>query len=142
MNLFPIIQPTLEAIPMELPLYRETAWDYKEDKPIWKKGSPVIVEGIQAIVVWAWNALHTVRFQHEIYSWNYGNEIEILIGQNYSEDLKRAEAIRYVRESLLINPYITEVKEISVDFKGTILTIDCYLVTIYGEVQLGRDFYV
>ena len=136
MSLFPMIQPDVEITKEDYPLYKETAWDYKENIPVYKNGSPVIVEGKDAVLVWAWKALHTERYRYEIYTWDYGSEIETLIGQPYTEDLKRAEAIRYVRECLLVNPYISEVSNISVDFNDGLLSIQCRMTTVYGEVDL------
>jgi len=137
MSLFPMIQPETAGIDTELPMYREVAWDYENNRPIYKNGNPVMIEGKEAVMVWAWNALHTERFRYEIYTWDYGNEAESLVGQNYSEELKQSEAARYVRECLLINPYITDVKNIAVDFTDGLLTITGMLVTIYGEVELN-----
>lgn len=136
MSLFPIIQPQFEVVEEERPLYRETAWDYKLDCPIWKNGTPVIVEGLEAVKVWAWNALKTERFRHSIYSWNYGCELEGLIGQAYTEALKRSEAARYVKECLLTNPYITGITNIAADFTGEQLTITCDVQTEYGNFKL------
>lgn len=140
MTLFPMIQPEAEAdtsVQDDFPMYREIAWDYENNKPIYKNGSPVIIEGAKAVKVWAWNALHTVRFRYEIFSWDYGNEAESLIGQPYSQELKESEAARYVRECLIVNPYITDVTNISVSFSGDALAISATLATIYGEVNLS-----
>lgn len=137
MSLFPMIQPETVESETELPLYREVAWDYENNRPIYKNGNPVMVEGKEAVSVWAWNALHTDRFRYEIFTWDYGNETESLVGQNYSEKLKQAESTRYVRESLMINPYITDVKNIAVNFADGLLTITGTLVTIYGEADMN-----
>lgn len=136
MSLFPMVQPQLEVTEEELPVYRETAWDYREDRPVFQNGSPVMVEGLEAVKVWAWNALKTERFRHPIYSWDYGCELEALIGQAYTEALKRAEAARYVKECLLINPYITEVTNIAVAFEDGRLSISCSVRTIYGAFEI------
>lgn len=136
MNIFPMIQPTVAAKLEGLPLYRETKWDYETDRPVWENGAPVMAEGVEAVAVWAWNALHTVRYRHPIFTWNYGNEAESLIGQRFTYELKQAEAIRYVRECLEQNPYITGVSGVSVDFTDGNLTIACRLETIYGEIKL------
>ncbi len=137
MTLFPLIQsqPSV-AVNRALPLCKEVDWDFQKNIPIYKKGSPSIVSGLRAVLVWAWKALHTQRFRHEIYSWDYGCELEALIGRPFTEELKRSEAVRYVRECLMVNPYISEVNQIKVDFRDENLTITCKLKTIYGEVSL------
>lgn len=133
MNIFPMIQPQVVE-QVELKLYKEVKWDFEKDIPVYKNGSPVILSGQEAVFVWAWKALKTVRFKYEIYTWDYGCEVESLIGQPFSEELKQSEAARYVRECLLINPYITDVSNIIVSFINDILKIECTIDTIYGEV--------
>ena len=44
--------------------------------------------------------------------------------------------MRYVRDCLMINPYITDVRQIAVEFGGSTLSIRCAVDTIYGEVQV------
>lgn len=134
-DLFPIIQPEVVQEETELPLYREVKWDFEKGEPVFRGGEPVVVEGAEAIKTWVWKALVTERARYEIYSWDFGSEVESLIGQPYTDELKRAEAVRYVREALEINPYITEVTAASVDFDNGVLTIDVTVDTVYGEVQ-------
>lgn len=136
MNLFPIIQPQIAGKPGASGLYTETAWDFEKCAPVYKNGSPVLVSGKDAVLVWAWNALRTPRFMFEIFTWDYGNEIESLIGKPFTDDLKQSEAPRCVRECLLINPYITDVKDVTVSFAGDKLEIGCTIMTAYGEVSL------
>ena len=134
-DLFPIIQPEEVQEETELPLYREVKWEFEKGEPVFRGGEPVVAEGAEAIKTWVWKALVTERARYEIYSWNFGSEVESLIGQPYTDELKRAEAVRYVREALEINPYITEVTAASVDFDNGVLTIDVTVDTVYGEVQ-------
>ena len=44
-----------------------------------------IVEGYDAILVWAWLALHTPRYRYYIYSEDYGQEYEDLVGKKHIE---------------------------------------------------------
>lgn len=136
-TLFPILQPETAAEAATLPLCREAAWDPDTDAPVWVRGSPAVVEGREAVRVWAWKALHTPRFRYEIYTRAYGSELESLIGQPYSEELKSAEAIRYVRETLTTNPYIKSVEQISVTFSAGTLEISCKINTVYGESEVS-----
>lgn len=137
MNLFPIIQPRAAVTETALPLYREVQWDYENDVPKFKNGAPVLVEGAEAVLVWAWKALRTPRFKHEIYTWNYGSDAEQLIGRPFTEELKRAEAARCVRECLMINPYIQDVTDINVSFADGRLAVTATIKTIYGEVTVN-----
>lgn len=135
-TLFPSIQPQVITSNTKHEIFKEVKWDYENNIPVFKNGSPVIVSGKEAILVWAWKALHTPRFTHEIYTWDYGCEIESLIGQPFTEELKISEAARYVRACLLISPYIIDVSDVEVIFGDSKLSISCTLKTVYGEVSL------
>lgn len=139
MSIFPMITPPEPARTDggELPVCREIAWDFERDIPVFRQGEPVVVSGKEAVRVWIWKALRTPRYQYEIHSWDYGSELESLIGQPLSAALKAAEAPRYLRECLLINPYITALRDVSVGAAGDRLTITGTAETIYGEVDVN-----
>ena len=59
-----------------------------------------------------------------------------LIGKAYTPSLTKEEAKRYIKEALLINPYILEVIVIDTDFKNDLLSADIKIVTIYGESEV------
>lgn len=124
MSLFPFItyeENTVENNP--LPLYKEVGKGLK------------IVEGNEAIKIWIYRALQTPRYQYEIYTWDYGSELLSLIGKAYTKGLTQSEASRYIKEALLINPYILDVNVISTSFDGDILSANVRVKTIYdGEV--------
>ena len=130
-----MIQPKATTSISDLPLYREVAWDYQQNCPIFRRGEPVIVTGKEALKVWIYKALLTARYRYEIYTKDYGSEFESLIGQAYTPMLKEAEAPRYLRECLIINPYITDIKHIEVSFSDGTLTVSGLAETIYGEVK-------
>lgn len=124
------------AVTDSLPLYRELAWDFENNIPIVEKGNFKIVEGNEAIKTWAFKAMMTERFRYEIYSWNYGSELDSLIGQSYSPNLTKAECIRYIKEALLVNPYIRNVSNVAVTFDRGHLFIEAKIDTIYGETEV------
>ena len=139
MTLFPLIEAPASNTPEQagvLPLYREIAWDFETDRPRWRNGSPVWVTGAQAVATWVWNALHAVRGHLDLFTWAYGCELQELTGRPYTAQVKESEAARYVRECLEVNPYITDVRQISVDFSGATLSLSCAVNTIYGEVNV------
>ncbi|MCL2045724.1 MAG: DUF2634 domain-containing protein [Oscillospiraceae bacterium] len=136
MSIFPFISPRSGETEPSRGLYLEVAWDFVANAPIYKNGEPVVVSGKEAVLVWAWNALHTPRHVHEIFTRAYGCEAKSLIGRPFSDGLKQSEAARFVSECLLINPYISHVKNIQVEFVGDLLSVSCTIVTVYGEVSL------
>lgn len=136
-ELFPAVQPEAEETNEEdLPLCREAGWDYEKNIPLFSAGELVEVTGAEAVKVWCHKALQTVRGKYAIYTRDYGSDLETLIGQAYTSDVKQSEAVRYVREALETNPYITDVRQISVDLAGDTLHITCTVHTIYGEVNM------
>ena len=136
-DLFPIIQPEAEpTVQEQLPLCREVAWDFARGIPVYAGGRPVEGTGGEAGKVGIWKALKTARFHHDIYTWDDGCEAESLIGKAFPAQVKESEAVRYVREALAPNPYITDVRQVDVSFQGTKLTISCQVSTIYGEAEV------
>ena len=138
MSIFPFIS-SYGGINLEqnkvFPLYKEVAWDFDKDFPILQNGTFKIVEGNEAIKVWVYKAILTQRYNHSIYSWDYGSEIESLIGKPYTPALTKAEAKRYIKEALEINPYILEIDIVDINFKDSILSASVKIKTIYeGEV--------
>ena len=138
MSLFPFISNNVDEVKVDnsFPLYKEVAWDFEKDTPIIQNGDFKIVEGNDAIKVWAYKALLTPRYNHSIYSWDYGSELMDLVGKAYTPSLTKEEAKRYIKEALLINPYILEVTVIDTDFKNDLLSADIKIVTIYGESEV------
>ena len=140
MSLFPLIDApdTGTAASGTLPLAREVAWDFARDQPIWRSGKPLYVTGADAVLVWAWNCIHTERFAHDVFTSDYGQDLAGLIGKPYGDEVRQSEAVRKLREALLINPYITSVDQVSATFEGSWLHVSFSLPTIYGEVRV-RD---
>lgn len=134
-TLFPIVAAEA-AVPaaQSLPMYRDVAWDFEKDLPVFRRGESVTVTGAEAVRVWAYNALKTVRYRHEIWSFDYGCELERLVGQPYAQETKRAEAVRYIQEALLASPYIQGVTVHDLTFDGSVFSASVIVRSIYGEV--------
>lgn len=139
-SIFPFTNPsryiTTTTEEKELPLYRDVEWDFLNNKPVFLRGEPKIVNGLPAVMSWAWRALYTERFLNEIYSWNYGNEMMGVVGEPWDKDVKTAELSRYCFECLFSSPYITNVYNINVSFFGSRVTMSCNVNTIYGSDRL------
>ena len=139
MSIFPFINGDnglLEPFSNNLPLYKECAWDFIKDEAIFIDGNPKIVQGNEALKVWIYKAIKTNRYQYEIYTWDYGCEIETLIGKGFQIGFIKSETKRYVEEALIINPYITKINKINVDFNKDVLTAYIDLDTVYGRINM------
>lgn len=98
-----------------------------------------IVEGLEAIKVWIWNVLHIPRYRFMIYSWDYGNELEELIGIGYSEEYIETEAKRMVEECLLVNEYINSISDFSIAIKNEKVNMSFIAETIYGDITIQGE---
>lgn len=139
MALFPLIDlpsGSGDKAASSLPLCREIKWDYANDRPVWQAGAPVCVSGAQAVEVWAWNTLHTLRGHSDIFTAGYGVDLDALTGQAYTKAIKESEAARIISDALTVNPYINDVR-VSTRFSGSYLTVSCAIGTIYGEVCIN-----
>ena len=120
-----------------LPLYREIAWDFKNDHPLIENNEFKIVEMNDAISVWIYHAIKTYRYAFSIYSWDFGCEIDTLLGQNYTPAHTKAEVTRYIADALMINPYILSIDKIIVNFDGDTLQVDVRVITVYEALEVN-----
>jgi len=136
-SLFPLLDiPAAPAHLTQDTLARDILWDFSENRPVWRGGAPVWCTGADAVKSWAGRALCTVRREKDIFSADYGCDLQSLTGRPFSESIRQSEAIRLVRECLVINPHIRDVQQIAVDFGGTTLSVSCAILTDYGEVTI------
>ena len=95
-----------------------------------------IVEGLEALKVWAYLTLQTAERRYYIYSWEYGHDLESLIGKGYSRDYMATEAERMVRECLTVNPYITDVDNFEFEQKEDHVTLKFMMITDFGDEEV------
>lgn len=139
-TLFPFIDIDEETIgeqTEELPTPTEYAWDFEKNDFILRDGRFVIVEGLEAIKIWIYKTLQTPRFRYAIYSDDYGQDLEDLIGSDFSKAAIESEVKRMLFEALMVNPYIESIEDVEVSFDGDILGISCIVITPYGEVSVN-----
>lgn len=120
-----------------LPLFKEYAWDLKENKFIYEDGKIKVLEGKEALKIWIYKALNTPRFRYLAYSWDYGHEFENLIGKGLSKEALKSEAKRYLKECLLVNPYIIDVADVNVILDGIRVNIDATVDTVYDQINVA-----
>lgn len=137
MNLLPAYiedEDEIEEMEEEIKSPREYGIDFKTGQLTGE-----IVEGKDAIKVWIWLVLQTPRYRHYIYTWDYGNEFEDLMGKGYTEEYIEAEAQRMTEDCLLVNENIQSITEFSVNMEGDALTVSFTANTIYGEIEFKDE---
>lgn len=77
--------------------------------------------------------LNTERYKHLIYTWNYGHELNSLVGKD--KELIEAELPRIIQECLTQDDRISEVRDFSFLYDGDSLTVNFYAVTSEGIVE-------
>jgi hypothetical protein len=140
MSLFPFIDGLVngeEVEEEELPLYKEFDWNFNENRFKLVDGKFVVVEGKDALKIYIYKALITVKNRYIIYSDEYGSDLEELIGKGFTNGFIRSQVKRYIKESLLINPYIESINNFKLDFEEDVLKISLNIGTIYGEVSIN-----
>lgn len=137
-NIFPFVELAEEQdeTPEDLPMAVEYAWDFELEDFKRKSGRIYKVEGIEAIKIWLWKLFKVPRYRYLIYTWDYGNELESLLGRGYSQNYINAEAKGYVREAIEYNlgEYVTNIIDLSVNFADGKLSVETTIETPYGEV--------
>ena len=98
-----------------------------------------IVEGIEAIKVWVWNCLHTERYRHAIYSWQYGSEYEQYIGQTITDEYLQNDCQTETEEALMVNPYISGIDNFEAELDGDHLYLSFTLETTLGSTEVEYD---
>lgn len=116
---------------------KEYAWDFDKGEFLLKDGRFQLVEGNEAVKVWTWKALSTSRYRYLAYSWDYGSELENLIGNGLTSELTKSEIERYIKEALLISPYIKSIDNFEITIDDSSIAAAFTLNTVYGEVIMN-----
>lgn len=137
MSLFPFV--TDEEIAQVTP--EVTASSIREYELDFKTGRLTgrIVEGVDALCVWAYLALKAKRYRWVIYSWKYGEEYTNLIGYSFDEDYLYSEVKRYIEECLFINEHITGIEDLTVNQVNEMLYIRFRMITDVGSKEVSMD---
>ena len=137
MSLFPFgadEELELDSTEVTASSIREYGLDFESGKLTGK-----IVEGVEALCVWAYLALKAQRYSWAIYSWYYGEEYTSLIGQSYSDEYLLMEVQRYIEECLLENEHITGVEELEISHVKDTLHIKFKMITDVGSEEVELD---
>lgn len=94
-------------------------------------GSPGYIDQIEAVKQAVMVILDVSRFDNPVVSWNFGNELNKLIGQPM--DFAITETERYLREALTQDDRINDVVDFEFTKQGGMLLANYRVVTIYGD---------
>lgn len=80
--------------------------------------------------------LNTERFEHLIYSWNYGIELKHLIGENTTFVIPELE--RVIQEALLQDDRISEVNNFDFKVEKNSIIVKFTVITTVGEIETEK----
>ena len=130
MSLFPFLSEQAES--KHDNTYKEYEFDFNSGKLTGR-----ILEGKEALKMWIYKSLMTKRYAHPIYTWDYGQDLEELIGKGYEQGFIASEVERRVKECLMINEHIAGCSNFEISLQNDTLHISFTAQTTYGEVNIG-----
>lgn len=137
----PAVRPPAE----ELPLFTEWATDWDNKSFARKGGRFYTVTGTEALKIWVCRALRkeSERFRYTAWSWDYGNELGTLLGGCVDRGILESRVRQYIREALLVLPYIEAVDGFSFRQAGSLMEVWFTVHSVYEdfttrtEVRIG-----
>lgn len=111
--------------------------DYTHKMNIQKQRIAGNTDGLEALAQTVFHILSVERYRYNIYSQNYGVELEGLIGQ--TADYVKTEAKRRIADALMQDDRITAVENWSFQNSGKNLMITFIVRSVYGELQITKE---
>lgn len=90
-------------------------------------------EGTDAWLEWCAKALLTERYKYLVYSRDYGQEFEGLIGLNLSREAVQSEIARITAETLLADPRTAAVGNFTFEWEKERVTFACEVKNVREE---------
>ncbi len=120
----------------EVDVIEESSLPTRTYKFDFKRGRCVgMTDRLEAMEQAIFKILNTNRFEHMIYSDDYG--FENVIG--HEEIFIRAELPRRIEEALLQDERITSIEDMTIEFKGDSAFVTFTAITIYGDVNVLQE---
>ena len=130
MSLFPFMSEQVESKNNDI--YKEYEFDFNTGQLTDK-----VLEGKPALKMWIYKALLTKRYIYPIYSWDYAQDLEELIGQGYEKGFIESEVQRRIQDCLMVNERITGCHSFEINLVNDQLQINFTVNTIFGEVAIN-----
>lgn len=92
-------------------------------------------EDVDAWLEWCRKALMTQRYRYPIYSRNYGQEFEELIGRGLTREAIESEIKRMTTECLMVDPRTASVQNFTFHWEGDQCFFTCEVSNVRGETR-------
>ena len=134
------IEPVSEQSTETFQDFREFEWDYATNQYVIRDGQINTIEGKEALKIWIYKCIMTVRGRYDAYTWDFGTDLESLINSGLNREIIKSETKRMIREALLINEYIIDCYNFIIDFKGDTMKVEFTVSTVYGDIGIGGSY--
>ncbi|PYI57015.1 DUF2634 domain-containing protein [Paenibacillus flagellatus] len=95
------------------------------------------VDGLEAMKQAVFKVLQTNRFEHTIYSGNYGHELNEALGAD--PGVARSIVGRRIKEALLVDDRIRAIEGMEITTNGDALTATFTVVTQFGNFKMTTE---
>lgn len=96
-----------------------------------------MVDGIEAVKQAAYKILQTQRYKYLAYSFNYGHELESVIG--LSPLFVKSELTRIIQEALKQDDRIQRIENLQTTIAGDSITATFTVVTNFGNFDVTQE---
>lgn len=136
-NLFPDTEPTpvpAETLTRQVAFGRSWRFDFSRGEfMLTPTGKVAESDGADAFLEWCQKALMTARYRHLVYSSDYGQEYEDLIGRHLSREANESEIRRITLETLMVDPRTASVDNFVFQWDGDQVFFTCEVRNVLGE---------
>lgn len=96
-----------------------------------------MIDGLEAVKQAVFVILETERFQYLIYSFDFGSELQGLIGK--SPLFVQSEIRRLIKEALLQDDRITDVQNITLQTQGDSVLVEFTVISVFGNFTMTKE---
>lgn len=95
------------------------------------------VDGLEAVKQTVFKILQTERFEHSIYSGNYGSELVAAAGKDST--FIKSRLSRIIQEALKQDDRISDVQNIQITITGDEALVTFTVVSLFGSFQARKE---
>lgn len=95
-----------------------------------------VITGLDAVIQWIRLTLGTERYFYNQFSWDYGSELETLIGREESKEYIESEVNRMITDALSVNDAIEGITDMTISTEKDSLYAEFTVNTIYGSGEV------
>lgn len=112
---------------------REWAYDFDQNKFVLQNGTPVIVTGLEALKIFIIKTLKTARYRYLIHSWEYGCEIEDVLGKTLHKDILESVIKDMITDAIVYDDRIDSVTDFKILNDGNTVNVSFVVKTSFDD---------